>query len=53
MNSAFSKNRANNAITRKKSAYKSINSTLFLETITRGKANVEKITKFSLKIIEK
>ena len=53
MNSAFSKYRANNVIIHKKSAYKSINSTLFLETITHGKANAEKITKFSLKIIEK
>ena len=53
MNSAFLKNRSNNVITHKKYAYKSINSTLFLETITHGKANAEKITKFSLKIIEK
>lgn len=53
MNSSFQKYAGNKQIEYKKSVYKLINAMLFRKTATRDETNAEKITKFSLKIIEK
>lgn len=53
MNSAFQKHAANKQIKQKKSVYKPINAVLFRKIPTLDETNAEKITKISLKIIEK
>lgn len=53
MNFVFSKNTANKLIKREKSAYKPINAIIFYKVTNVEKPAAEKITKFSLKTIEK